>query len=136
MNTFNELMATATTGVVSGPIASAAASLAFEVRVTTKVRAGDHCSRLVLLPGFLHGESAERHGILLQPARKTVSSELVWVDDHLIESDADRAILRLLLRRELEPFIIGVGEVEVVDGGLSECLKVMLRYPRLDPRHA
>lgn len=53
--------------------------------------------------------------ILSYPSRNTVAAELVRIDLDFLDEITDTSALKLLLRKELEPFIIGVGEIRAIE---------------------
>lgn len=88
----------------------------------------------VFLAAFCDGESVEKGAISINPARVAISGELVRVDLHSLDEMPSRLNLGNLLVRELEPFIIGVGEVRVVWHEPFESLVVFRGDPSLVAR--
>jgi hypothetical protein len=83
-----------------------------------------------------NSEAAERSVIGFDPARFAPRGELLRIDDHLIDGDAARLQFRYLLRRQLEPFIIGVGQIRVVWGEGFEGVVILPFDPNGDFRLA
>ena len=71
-------------------------------------------SRIALPRGFFDQESVECGKVTLAPCAVAEPGELVRIDDHLLDDMPTRLRFQKALSREIEPFIIGVGEVRVV----------------------
>lgn len=91
-----------------------ASGLAERVRSAAFVADDRWCSELSVPRGFLDNESSKRGLVALSPCAITEPGELVRIDDHLLDGVPARLLLQEMLIREVEPFIIGVGEVRVV----------------------
>ena len=61
------------------------------------------------------GEIAQTLQVVACPCRPTISNELVRFDCHLFDDVPSQNAWKALLRQELEPFILGVGQVRVHD---------------------
>lgn len=77
--------------------------------------AEDKWSSLISVPlGFFDAESIQCGKIALSPCAVTEPGEVVRLDDHVFDGMPFRLRLQQALTREIEPFIIGVGEVRMV----------------------
>lgn len=100
------------------------------VRASTSPTAEMWCDSLTLPPGLFGQNIFERVEIVGCPVRASVPNELVRLNLNLFDDVSLALQVRSLLRRELEPFIIGVGEVIVED--TSEGIIVLRRNSRLE----
>ena len=89
-------------------------------QIAREARAAANCaipgwaySVVVPVEGF-HGEIKQGFHIRSHPVRAK-SEELVTIDTDLLNIETERATLHFYLRNEIEPFIIGVGKVRVLD---------------------
>jgi hypothetical protein len=71
-------------------------------------------SRIALPRGFFDQESVECGKVTLAPCAVAEPGELVRIDDHLLDDMPARLCFEKTLSREIEPFIVGVGEVRVI----------------------
>jgi hypothetical protein len=90
-----------------------ASELAARIRSAAFVADDRWCSELFLPSGFFDKKSIERGLIPLSSCAVTEPGELARIDDHCLNGMPSRLLLRELLIREIEPFIIGIGEVRV-----------------------
>ncbi len=74
---------------------------------------------------YLSGEVFECFQVIGAPLRPTIPGELVRVHLNLSGDELSALMFKAALRHELEPFIIGVGEVRVYD--TSEGIIVLRR---------
>lgn len=70
------------------------------------------CESIFVPQGFFDNESAQCR-VCFAPARIQEPGELVRIDFDLDDDMSDISQIATLLRMELEPFIIGVGQVRV-----------------------
>ncbi len=75
---------------------------------------GRFCSRILPKPTDEDRVGVPSYAIVIDSARLTVRGESVRINDDLLESDALRFQFRDLNRLEIEPFIVGVGQVRVI----------------------
>jgi hypothetical protein len=75
----------------------------------------DWCESLSVPRGFFDGKVSHGHKICFSPERSQIINELVRVYLNLAEGTQETLMIRQLLRMELEPFVIGVGQVSVKD---------------------
>ena len=90
------------------------------------------CATMSLLAPLDDREGSSEGAIGIDPASAAVRGELLRIDDHLLDCDAVRLVVRNLLRRDLEPFIEGVGEVWVAWGEPFESIVVLAGKPHRD----
>src|SRR5438094_152557 len=97
------------------------------------VRSVWHPVRGVVQPFFFAIESddvsAERCVIGFDPARLAKRGELLRIYDDPIHDETARFRFRYLLRRVLEPFVVGVGEIRVVWGEPFESIVILPPNP-------
>ncbi len=69
-------------------------------------------AELIVVPrGFFEREISEGLRVAALPCRAQIPGELVRIHFNLDDPEAPLTVLKLTLCKELEPFIIGVGEV-------------------------
>jgi hypothetical protein len=88
------------------------------------------CSSILLPSGMGICAGFEGGGIVIGTRAVAVPGEIVRVDFHLNDDLPATHRIRDLLIRELEPFIIGIGNVRVIWEETSKRLIVRLREPR------
>jgi hypothetical protein len=109
-----------------------ASELAARVRSAAFVAEQKWGSVIYLPLGFLDEKSIECGKVTLAPRAVTESGEVVRIDDHLLDGMPARLFLQEMLLREIEPFIIGIGEVRVVRKNPTDDL-IVLRTEEGDP---
>ena len=87
------------------------------------------CSSVLLHPDFGDDEKVEVGSVIINNRAVAEAGEVVRVECYLFEDVAACRELCRLLIRDIEPFIIGVGEVRVV---WNEALKLLVVF-RLNP---
>jgi hypothetical protein len=90
----------------------AISSLASRVRAVACSADNKWCSEIVLTSGFCDEKNTEYGLFSLMIKRVLLDGELVHIDTHLIKDDLERFSICDQVSREIEPFIIGVGEVK------------------------
>jgi hypothetical protein len=90
-------------------------------QIASEARAAANCALpgwrySVIIPSELFGGEIEKSfAIRSHPSRSAEPTELVRIDTDYLNVKSEVAALNLLLRMELEPFIIGVGLVKAVE---------------------
>ena len=91
------------------------------------------CGSVAVARGFFDCKIPQRNDICYSPERSKIVSKLVRIDLNLTEGMHEAQMIRNLLRMELEPFIVGVGQVTAEDtpeGTLSRSGRLPREYPR------
>src|SRR4051812_18619667 len=99
-------------------------SLATTVRACALSATDKWCSLILVADGFCGSEAAKRDVVTIQTCAVAKPGELVRINDHALCGHTDRFNFRDLLRRDLEPFVVGVGEIFVVADELTDCIVV------------
>ena len=92
-------------------------------------RSSGLCATLAVLPVNDDSEGAEGFDIVIDPARKAVRGELLWIDDRLSDGDADRLKFRDLFARCLVPFAESFGQLRFVWDEATNSIVVLPAEP-------
>ena len=87
--------------------------------VATENPASDWGALIVVPAAFFDTEVGKRLEVCCLPVRRKIPNELTRVHLNLDGAEARASVFKAALRKELEPFIIGVGKVtcwEVAEG--------------------
>ena len=103
------------------PFEAVAHQIAREARIAANCAMPGWAYSVVPPGGPLDGEVEKRFPVRSYPTRSTVPEELVRIDLDFLDVVSDLSSFKLLLRMELEPFIIGIGKVrtEVTAKGIK-----------------
>ncbi len=107
------------------PLEGVAHRIAREARVAANCATTDWAYSVVPPSGLLDGEIEKRFPARSYPTRAAVPNELVRIDLDFVDVESDLSSLKFLLRMEIEPFIIGVGEVRTEE--TAKGVKVLRR---------
>lgn len=107
--------------------------LAKEVAATARALAGgpsgQFCARIVPVQIDVEGVGSQSYAIVIDTARSTVIGQSARIDDDLLESDALHVKFRDLIRLELEPFVEGIGQFQVLWGESFDGIVVIAYEP-------
>jgi len=89
--------------------------IAREARIAANCAAPGWAYSVAIPRSLFLGEMPQTKHVCSHPTRSTKLGEIVRIDLNFLNDVTNTTALKLLLRMELEPFIIGVGKVRAIE---------------------